>query len=120
MINSKYLFVGGVFPKEKEKEILRNSKGSVQNAANVLQWNLIEGFNFHLGEDFSILNAPYIGSFPKRYKKLFIKSHKFFHGDGVEDYNVGFCNLSGFKRFSIRNSLRRQIKKWIKVPRSTI
>ena len=114
MNNAQYLFVAGLFPKETEKEILKNSKKSIQNAANVLQWNLVDGFNNHLKEEFSILNAPYVGSFPIRYKKLFIKSHKFMHRNEVEDYNVGFCNLIGYKRFSIRCNLKKQIRKWVK------
>jgi len=66
------LFLTGIFPKEKETEILENSKGNVQNAANVLQWNLINGLDECLGK-VSLLNAVFIGSYPKRYKKLFLE-----------------------------------------------
>jgi hypothetical protein len=67
MNNTEYIFVGGVFPKELEKEIINNSKGSIQNAANVLQWNLIKGFDENIGDNFSIMSVPFIGSFPLRY-----------------------------------------------------
>lgn len=114
MNNTQYMFIGGIFPKETEQKILQNSKGSVQNAANVLQWNLIQGFDYHLQSNFFILNAPFIGSFPKRYKKLYIKPYVFSHKDGAKDYNIGFCNLTVFKRYSIRHNLKKQIKKWVK------
>lgn len=107
------LFLTGIFPKEKETEILQNSKGNVQNAANVLQWNLINGLDECLGK-VSLLNAVFIGSYPNRYKKLFIPSYEFSHIEGAKDYNVGFCNLMGYKRFSRRKNINKQVKKWAK------
>jgi len=35
--NLDIVFLGGLFPKEKEDEIFRNSKGAIQSAANKLQ-----------------------------------------------------------------------------------
>ena len=34
-------FLGGLFPRETEGEILEKSIGAVQAAANALQWNLV-------------------------------------------------------------------------------
>ena len=42
---SDVVFLTGIFPKDKEKEILANSIGAVQNTANALQWNLINGLD---------------------------------------------------------------------------
>ena len=110
---SDIVFLTGVFPKEEEKEILSNSIGAVQNAANVLQWNLINGLDANLSQPISLLNAQFLGSYPKRYKKLFVKSYSFAHTSGAVDYNVGFCNLSGYKRFSRRRNINKQVKKWV-------
>lgn len=108
------LFLGGIFPKEKESEIYQNSKGSVQNAANVLQWHFIEGLDQNLNKPLTIINSLFIGSYPKRYKKLFVKSYPFSHTENAKDLNVGFCNLMWFKRFSIRRGLKKAVKSWIK------
>lgn len=110
----KYLFLGGLFPKETEQDIINNSIGSVQNAANVLQWNIVEGLDKNLDEPVKILNSLYIGSCPKRYKKLFIPTYNFKHIKEADDINVGFCNLSGYKMLSRSINLNRELKNWIK------
>ena len=35
----------GLFPEEYEAEILKNSVSGVQNAANKLQWAIVDGLN---------------------------------------------------------------------------
>ncbi len=109
----KYLFLGGLFPKEKEQEIFENSIGSMQNAANILQWNFIKGFDANLNEPIKIINSLYIGSYPKRYKKMIIPSYSFNHSLGADDFNVGFCNLTAYKKFSRTRGLKKSVKKWI-------
>ena len=106
------LFLGGLFPKETEKEIIENSIGLVQNAANALQWNLVTGLDANLEYPVHIINALYIGSYPRRYKKLFIKGYSFSHISEAKDINVGFCNLSGLKVFSRERCIRPYLKKW--------
>jgi hypothetical protein len=110
----KYLFLGGLFPHETEKQILENSIGSIQNAANAFQWNLIHGFDQTLDKPIKILNSLYVGSYPKRYRNLFIKSYEFHHTEGADDLNVGFCNLTGYKNISRRRTLGKQVEKWVK------
>lgn len=111
---TKYLFLTGLFPKETEDEIFRDSFKSVQSAANVLQWNITDGFDKNLEEPIKILNSLYIGSWPKRYKKLFIPTYSFKHCENADDLNVGFCNLAGYRIFSKGRTLNREVKKWIK------
>ncbi len=114
MKEAEVLFLGGVFPKEKEKEIGENSIGAMQNAANVLQWHFIEGLDQNCTKPVKIINAPFVGSYPKRYKKMFVKSFNFSHTDGADDYSIGFCNLMGIKRFFIRKNLRKAVKNWVR------
>ncbi len=65
------IFLTGLFPNEDYAEILKKSKGAVQNAANNLQWELVKGLDENLNSNFSLINSMYIGSFPKRYKSIF-------------------------------------------------
>ena len=37
------LFLGRLFPREKEAEIKLKMKTGMQDAANALQWNIIDG-----------------------------------------------------------------------------
>ena len=112
MYNYDIAFLGGIFPKEHEEEIISNSKRYIQNAANVLQWNIINGLDENLETPVKIINSVYIGAFPLLYKKLFIKTYKFSHKENAEDINVGFCNLNGYKYFSRKAHLKPFLKKW--------
>ena len=95
------MFLGGLFPKEVEQEILRNSKGIVQNAANTLQWAIVNGLDSNLEKSVYIINSLYIGSFPQRFKKCFIHTYNFSHNMHTKDLNVGFCNITGIKYTSL-------------------
>ena len=97
-----------------EAEIVASSKGNVANADNVFQWNLIDGLDKCLGRPVSLLNCINVGSYPKRYKRLFIPSFAFSHADGANDYNVGFCNLTGYKRHSRNSATKKHVKRWAK------
>lgn len=96
MINSKYIFLGGLFPKSHLTDIESKSIGVIQYAANSLQYSIVEGFDSN-DVDLSIVNLLFVGSFPKRYKNLNVESFDFTINERIKGYNVGFNNLTGFK-----------------------
>ena len=106
-------FIGGLFPKEKEGEIRNNSISGLQSAANNLQWRFVRGFDEHLGPgNVHIINSEYIGSYPRRYKKLFIRRSEFTHSEGAcADINTGFLNAPVIKELSRLSSLKREINR---------
>jgi len=106
------VFLGGLFPKATESEIISNSIGQIDNAANNLQWNLIKGFDANLKLPVKIINSLYIGSYPKKYKKPIINSYEFSHTDNSLDINVGFVNIVGLKHLSRFASLKPILSKW--------
>jgi glycosyltransferase involved in cell wall biosynthesis len=95
----KVIFLGGLFPKEIKKEIENKSIGVVQYAADALQWAIVDGLKMHL-DKFTIVNLPYIGSFPTRYKEVKTKSFDFIYDKTVDINNVGFINLPLYKLYS--------------------
>ena len=108
------LFLGGLFPKETEDEIVNNSIGSVQNAANNLQWEFVKGLEENSCKSITILNSLYIGSYPVRYKMMNIKTYTFSRNlVNSKAINVGFLNLTGIKRVSRYISLKPHVKNWI-------
>lgn len=112
----KVLFLGGLFPLETERSILENSIGSIQNAANNLQWEFVRGLDENLDEPVTILNSLYIGSFPRRFRKMKIDTYFFSHNNGKsKDVNVGFLNLIGIKIISRYYSLKPFVKEWIEI-----
>lgn len=109
----KMLCLMGLFPKNYEQTILDHSVSGVQNAANKFQWGIVNGLDEISDVDFKILNSPYIGSYPKRYKELKIPTFQFSHIEGAHDLNVGFTNLSLYKIISKYVGIKREIDKWI-------
>lgn len=114
--NLDVVFLSGLFPKNAELEIINNSIGNIQLAANNLQWGIVEGLDANLEKPVKIINSLYIGSFPKRYKKLNIDTFDFSHinDDSLEDINVGFLNIPGIKNVSRYLSLKPYLRKWAK------
>lgn len=106
------LFIGGLFPKDEEAEISKKSKGAIQAAANVLQWNIVKGLDSNNSKPLTLLNAVFVGSYPKYYTDLFVKSRSWNHTMGSHDLSVGFLNLFFVKRFSRTFSLTREACKW--------
>lgn len=92
----------GIFPPDRYDYFVEASKGNTQYAADALQKSIITGLAF-AREPVSIINLPYIGSFPLRYSKLIIKSFKFEYeiaGKILKGNNIGFLNLMGYKFWS--------------------
>lgn len=105
----------GIFPQNTYREIVENSKGVIQYAADALQKSIIEGIGSLLG-NIKILNLPYIGSYPKRYNKFWSISGNFTYvtqnGNIVKGKNIRFCNLSGFKLISRYWRARKALLRW--------
>jgi len=95
-----------------ENQIISSSKGGIQYAENALQWNIVEGLDTNLINPVKIINSLYIGSFPRRYKKLFANTYEFSHTISSKDINVGFLNLIGIKHESRYLTLKPYLKSW--------
>lgn len=106
------LFIGGIYPKNKEQEILKKIKRNPQFAANNFQFNLIDGFDKNLKAPCTILNEMFVGSYPKNYADAFIKGYRFSHADGAEDLNLGFCNISYIKNFLRPYGEKKAVLEW--------
>lgn len=101
----KLIILMGIFPDNQYDTIISNSKGVIQYAADALQKSFLEGLiSTSNNLDLEIINLPYIGSFPRRYTKLFSKDYKFQfeskNGHIVQGENIKFCNLAGYKHIS--------------------
>ena len=95
----KVIFLTGLFPSQSRKEIETKSIGVIQYAADALQWSIVEGLDYHT-DKLKIINLPYVGSYPLRYKDFKIKSFSFSHKLGASDINVSFLNLPIIKLYS--------------------
>ena len=111
--DSKFLFLGGMFFSEQEKEVFSNSKSLPQTAANKFQWNLIKGLEQNLKSPLKLISAMFLGAFPLKYKKAVIKNQEFNHTDIADhkDYSLGFLNIPIVKHIFRRNAIKRCVVK---------
>lgn len=105
----------GLFPDEYRQEIQDNSIRGMQNAADKLQRSIVFGLASLEDTHVKIANSLYIGSYPKRYRKLMIPSFDFSLFGNVVGTNIGFCNLTGFKNFSRYRTAKKIVKEWAEI-----
>lgn len=112
MIKTKYILLGGLFQGELEKEFISNAKNNIF-AANVFQWNLVEGIKNNINSELCIVSAPYVGYFPKYYGRLFVPSQKthILEQGSISITSVGFCNVFGIKEIERQKKIYRELKK---------
>ena len=104
--------VMGLYPRERIREIEENSIYGIQNAANVFQWNIVDGILDNGITNIMIVNSIYIGSFPKKYKKAIIPSYKFNVRDIITGNNVGFLNVPVVKELFRFATMKKSLKEW--------
>ena len=110
------LFLGKLFPREKEQEIKAKMKTGMQDAANALQWHIIDGFEENDFGTMKIINYLPLDAYPNGYTDKFIEGFTFQHTEKykADDVNVRCCNIFGIKRFINSLYFRKYIKKWAK------
>lgn len=107
------VFLTGLYPKEQEQEIFENCINGVQTATDALQWSFVDGFYSLIGDKVDLITLPYVGSYPKRNKKLFFRNGEFVAKNGLKYHSVKFCNLSMYKMYSrYLNSKRVLLNKY--------
>ncbi|MCO5935985.1 glycosyltransferase [Mucilaginibacter sp. RB4R14] len=110
-MSKKVLFLTGLFPSEIREEIVSNSKFNIQFAADALQWSFVKGLGAYY-DDLTVLNFPFVGSYPTLYKVPIVKRIAFGSMSGFTGINPGYFNLLGLKNIDIYLSAKREIKKW--------
>lgn len=106
----KLIFIGGLFSEKQIKEVYENSKTMPNMAANVHQWNMING----LPDDIDIINPLFLGNYPGEYKKAFIGREEWSHKKGSKNVSPATLNIFGLKQilrlFNLTHEIRKKIK----------
>ena len=108
-----YFFIGGLFPdKNYYCQVIKNSNGIIQNAANVLQQALVRGFD-DCDQPINILSLPFVGTFYRNYKCLFVKRMRFSHEKSsvMRDVVLNFNTLPVLGLFSKYKALSFELNK---------
>ena len=91
-------------------------KTGMADAANALQWNLIDGFDENDCGTVKILNYLPVGSYPRNYLEPSLPRFVFQHTQKYrsDDINVGGTNRSVIKHFINICPFWKEVKKWVK------
>lgn len=114
-MNLDILFLGKLFPKEKESEIKSKIKTGMQDAANALQWNIIDGLEENDCGRIKILNYLPVNSYPNGFTDKSIPGFVFSHTDKYEsvDLNIGCTNRAIIKHILNIYPFKKEIEKWV-------
>jgi len=106
------LYIGSFYEESRYEEIWTNSRSFQVFSGHTFQNALLHGFVFNENKNINyIINAPAIGSYPFRYKKIYYRKSSF-SLNGVKGINCSFLNLTLIKNMSIYYSMKREIKRW--------
>lgn len=112
----RYIFLGCFLPDPLYADIIKNSKGSVSNAADALQKSFIEGLTEVL-DNLEIVNFPSIGMWPKTYRRLFFKSFDYkyitYKQKKIHCHNPSFLNLYMYSRYDIYRKMCSEIERLV-------
>jgi glycosyltransferase involved in cell wall biosynthesis len=107
-----YVFLCGIYPKDKEDELFQKSAGKLSFAANLHQWNIIHGLEENLGAPLTLINTYFLPSYP-RYPEKKIAPYAFSHTEGAQDQTIGYRNLRGIRNFSQMKGIYRALKAYL-------
>lgn len=107
----RYIFLGGLYPKNKEEHLLSRCVDNFQVAANVLQWKIVEGLEVLTGRSVSLLTLPFVGDFPRHYRDICVPGSELSHRDGACDLSMGFLNIRVLNIFSKYIQCKRGLKR---------
>ena len=109
------LLLSGIYPEYMYKKLTdHHFNKNVQIAADVLQKHIISGLEASMSKPVKLINAPYIGVFPRSSRIVRLKQKSFSHSCGANDTDIPFWNLPLIRHFSIYNNAKSEIKRWVK------
>ena len=112
-MEQEYAFLSYLIPKNIKGTVFANMKGSMQDAADALQWHIYNGLCKNINQEIKILNILPVSSFPQYYKDPFIKEVTFDTAYNTENINIGYCNIKFIREYAKAFSAYRTLKKWL-------
>lgn len=106
------LFLGRLFPKDHEAEIKHKMKTGMQDAANALHWNIIDGMDANNCGKIKILNYLPADSYPNGYTDKHIEGFTFQHTNkyNANDLNVACSNITIVKQIVNYFPFKKEVK----------
>jgi glycosyltransferase involved in cell wall biosynthesis len=118
------LFLGGVVPRDTDfPPVTLTDFGSLDNAADAYQWNIINGLEERLCAPVRIISAPFISAVPGLHLRAWVRGFAWDHhketqgaeeGRGQPDVSVSFLNILGARNLTRELSVRGAIKRLLR------
>lgn len=106
----KFVFLGLLYPYEREDEIRENMIVNISNAPNVFQWNLLHGIQKLVGSKLSVVNVLPVGIWKRQYRKFFLNDSEW-KSKGVSGHEIGSINLPFLKQWHRSVKIKKYLKK---------
>lgn len=107
-----FILVGGLYPKEIEKDLAINCKNSyLQTAPNEFQHAIIQGFVSN-GIRLHVITAPFLGSYPIKFSKMIVP-HYAKESEKITIDSVEYINVLPIKYLSIVKALKKSLSHWL-------
>lgn len=111
----KMLFMTNLYPKENEDMIRKKMKFNMYDAANIFQWNIVNGIDKNGFNKMKLYNHIPVDSYPQYFADWLVKGFEFSRNGESKDMNVGFLNIKFLKRifidFPFVNKASKDVKK---------
>ena len=110
----KILFVTGLYPQENIEYFKEISKGNIQNAPNVFQWAVLDGF-YQNSIDLEVISFPFLPSFSYNgCSRLYPHAYNLSYMEKKYGIVSSYCTFPLLKSLSIKYRLRKHVRNWIK------
>ena len=111
---TEILFLGRLFSKANENKIRSKCLLDMQDAANVLQWNIIDGFVENDVSKVDVVSYLPVDSWPKYYKDCVIKEETHTISENIIFHQCGFCNITKIKQLLNNKVCNKFVLEWLK------
>lgn len=105
--------MGFLYDESIENDLIDNSRHGLQGAANSFQWGLVEGLEKYLHNPVDLCTTLPVGTYPRHYKKLFIRRRKWNFRAGADSFEIGYVNIIFLKQFIRFHKSIKVMKSWI-------
>ena len=117
---NEIIFLGGILLDSQIAEIEINSKIPLENAADSLQRSFLKGMVLNTSAELKLINIPFIGSFPRAYKKFMFPAVTDLLFGKIPVLGMKFNNIAVFRNWSRRRAAYRALNNIITTDKSAV
>ena len=115
MNHPSVLVIGGVIPRSTDRApVDLKGFGTPDHAANVYQWNLINGLERNLGSTVRIVSVPFLSPAQGIGSRIRVPGFAWHHSRWAPDVSVGFVKIFALRNLTRELALRRALQRFFR------